>query len=152
MGLVLRYEKRLAAQQAPYIRFLSCGQAKWHESSQHTVRCISPICLPKPVLCTFCFVCACAYALSPLFIRHFRRETDMRGSTNTIDCMAPEPTDGLTAASTRACGVKAAFTGTVSPFVCSPVRVFMFVHVYRVISDRVRMQPGLQGHMRRNAT
>jgi hypothetical protein len=118
----------------------------------HRTLLISPTCLPKPVLCAFCFVCACAYALSPLFIRHFRRETDMRGSTNTIDCMAPEPTDGLTAASTRACGVKAAFTGTVSPFVCSPVRVFMFVHVYRVIGDRVRMQPGLQGHMRRNAT
>jgi hypothetical protein len=104
----------------------------------------------KTRLVCFLFCLRVSYAISPLFIRHFRRETDMRGSTSTIDCMAPVPTAGMTGASTRACGVKAASTGTVSPFVFSP-RVFMFVHVYRVISDRVKMQPGLQGHLRRNA-
>ena len=118
----------------------------------HTARCSRRTVYHTPPYVLFVFVCWCAAAsISPLSVRHFRQERDMRGSTNAIGYMAPVPTVGLTAACIRAYGVKAAFTGTVSPFVCSPVRVFMLVHVYRDMTERVSTQPGLKGHLRRNA-
>ena len=65
-------------------------------------------------------------------------------------CMAAAPTAGLTGAFTGACGVKGAFTGTVS-FVARPrMRVLMSVYVHEC-RERAGLYR-LQRHLHKDAT